>query len=94
MGMTISSGMETILLLLVGATAVFLMVRVAARRYRDKPQVWRSQAFLTGVAVVNGGMSSRGEVPDNHVLRVNSSPPPEPEGLRRGPSIPCAASRT
>ena len=48
--MTISSGMETILVLLVGATAVFLMVRVAARRYRDKPQVWRSQAFLAGVS--------------------------------------------
>jgi len=46
--MTIASAGEAILVLLLGATVVFLMVRVAARAYRDKPEVWRGQAFLSG----------------------------------------------
>jgi hypothetical protein len=73
MGMTISSGIEAVLLMLLGVTAVFLMVRVAARAYRDKPQVWRGQAFLSGwqgadgrsrrrePAAVNGGADDRSE---------------------------------
>ena len=73
MGMSISSGIEAVLLMLLGMTAVFLMVRFAARAYRDKPQVWRGQAFLSGrqdaddgarrrePAVVNGGLGDRSE---------------------------------
>lgn len=46
--MAISSGIEALLLMLLGATVVFLMVRAAERAYRDKPQIWRGQAFLSG----------------------------------------------
>jgi hypothetical protein len=54
MGMTTSIGIEASLLMLLGATVVFLMVRVAARLYRDKPQVWRGQAFLSGPQSMDG----------------------------------------
>jgi hypothetical protein len=46
--MTISTGMEALISMVLAALVVFLMVRGAARVYRDKPEVWRGQAFLSG----------------------------------------------
>ena len=60
MGMTMSGGVETMLLMLLGAAVVFLAARVAARVYRDKPEVWRSQAFLSGRQAM-GGRAMNGE---------------------------------
>lgn len=43
--MDVSDG---VILMLLGVAVVLLTVRVVSWAYRDKQEVWRSQAFLTG----------------------------------------------